>query len=200
MAVTDDVGWVNLALARLGQGQLSTIDDNTRDGKIAKLSYEDTRNEVMRSFAWSCLITRADLVANVGTNDTEFQYMYDKPSDFIRALEIEGDPDIPFRIEGALIYTDQATANLRYVKKDTTVTNWDPLLLEAIVLRLATKMCYRVTQSIQLMTILAQEYILTITTAVRTALVEQKEEAMELIQYLQENSPLMLANRNFVSE
>tara|TARA_Y100000310_G_C20700107_1_gene828962 strand:+ start:5088 stop:5717 length:630 start_codon:yes stop_codon:yes gene_type:complete len=202
--VSNDVGVANLALTKLGQQQINALTDSTRNAKVMDLVYSDVLAEVQSMIPWTCLVTRADLTeSDAGTNHSQFAYDYDLASDHLRVLNVEGDETVNFRIEGSVIFTDEGngtSVNLRYVKLDTTVENWEPLLLRAIVLKLAIDACFLVTNSLQLMQMLQQEFLQVIGMAVRVQMIENKEDNMELVHFLNEQASMLLATRNYVSE
>lgn len=85
-------------------------------------------------------------------NMTTHLYQYVIPYDCLRILKIptaaaalESDQGAQYRREGVCIYTDEPTAWIQYVKLETDPSNWDSLLQEAVVLKIASDIAFDVT-------------------------------------------------------
>jgi hypothetical protein len=77
---------------------------------------------------------------------SDFDYRYALPSDCLRLLTV--DTDYEWRVEGAYILTNESyPLYITYIKQDTTVDNYDPLLFEAIAARLACEIVEELTSS-----------------------------------------------------
>lgn len=202
MALTSSTDIANLALNKLGAATIQVITEPERNAEVMNLNYEPTRDEVLRMFSWTCAIKRATLVVNVGTNDSTFTYMYDLPADFLRLLDINGKDNIVYRIEGTLLYTNQADAKLRYVCRLEDVTKWDSILVETIATRLASKGAYRITSDLNMVAAMQQEYLMLLASAAQLSAVEQKEDHFKLLQFFKEAgySAMRPQKNNYVQE
>ena len=75
------------------------------------------------------------------------------PSDFLRVLKIHNGTtdsvasDMPYKVEGKNIITDEATVYLVYVSKDTDPNNYDSYLYEVLAYQLAADMAYGITNN-----------------------------------------------------
>jgi len=75
------------------------------------------------------------------------------PSDFLRVLKIHNGTtdsvasDMPYKIEGKNVITDEATVYLVYVSKDTDPNNYDSYLYEVLAYQLAADMAYGITNN-----------------------------------------------------
>lgn len=77
----------------------------------------------------------------------KWTYQYQLPSDYLRLIfvyEDDGTDEVDERwtIEGGRILTHYDTVNIKYVKKVTDPTDFDPLFTEFLILRLALKLFY----------------------------------------------------------
>ena len=75
----------------------------------------------------------------------KWAYQYQLPDDFMRLREVyedDGTDEVNYRweIEGRKILTDYDTCNIKYVRKVTLPTDFDPLFTEVLILRLALKL------------------------------------------------------------
>lgn len=196
--VTTEVEVANLAIRRCGGTLISALDDGSRNADLVDLFFSDTRDEVMRSFSWNCLLTREDaLVAAVVTS--EFAYAYTLPADCLRVISLNGDQNHIYRIESGVILCDVADPVLLYIRQEATVTDWDPILLEAIVARVASKIAYPMTADMQLAGLMMQEFVLALTMAGQIAAVEEKEDVSTYVSTYQQFPALLLA-RNTAQE
>ena len=199
---------INLALSRLGQRPVTDIDSTTEpDALIMKGIYEGTVFEVLSIIPWNCAVTRASLVKNTAfTNLTNYAHAYDLPVNSIRILDIDGEREIPYRIEGAHLFTDEGAGdpvsiNVRYIMKLTDTTLWDELLQESIVIRLAEKACMRITKNLEYTSYLQQQYIAMLTIARQSANEEDRGDISDTIASLNNAklADILLAKNNFAT-
>ena len=121
----------------------------------------------------------------------------------LRILDVDGDSKIPFHVEGDYLYTDDTSGILRYVGVPYSggEVNWDALLIDAMVARLASKIAFRLTQSLELCSMLVQEYITVLGIAVKVEAVEtNNQDLMDLLAFMQEVNPMVLLTRNTSQE
>jgi len=142
---------VNLALTYIGEPPIMDIEDDQTAPRAANVIYDPTFREVARDHEWNCLKTRVELaklstVADFGFLDNQFLL----PSDFIRMLRLNG-RDIksttdPYEIEysksaGAqVLLSDADTAKIQYIAEITDTVQYDDLLIEALAVRIASKL------------------------------------------------------------
>ena len=159
---------LNMALGRLGAKRISDFDDVSEDSAQTiqcRLHYEQTRDALLRSHWWRFARGRKQLSANATDPDFEYEYAYDLPNDFLRLwIKPFEDNNIglhnsryTFSMEGKQLLSDESPLYLRYIKKITDVTVFDPLFVEVLVLQLALKMCMPLSQDKGLYQMLYQE-------------------------------------------
>lgn len=166
--ITTSVQICNMALARLGQkGAITSLDASDVVSALCKQFYDITRVELIASYRWHFALDRALLAALSGDNLTIYTYKYQLPMDPLclkvwnlinAAEETYEDLKAEWMVEGTVLYTDQTPAAMKYNKDITQVAQLPKLFVEAFALRLATKMCMKLTQDIQLFTVIAQEF------------------------------------------
>lgn len=207
---------VNMALNRIGQPSLTTFPETTTTfGRAATGPiYAATIKEVLRTLPWACAITRADAVSSTRSPAAptgDFQKSAPVPTGFLRLLDIGGNKEIPFRLECSTILHNLTDANIvvRYVKYMTVtadavvypdVASWDPILCEAIVSRLATKLVTAVSGKPELVPNLYQEYMVALAAAKAVAVVESKESVADILGFWTDMRFVMAKPRNEVSE
>lgn len=134
----------NQSLGRIGalriKGSVETED--SVHAAQCRLHYEQTRDSLIRSYAWRFASGRATLTEDSDTPDFEWEFQYPLPDDFMYLSSIyEGRfSSINFRsykLEGNLLLTNESTMEIRYVKKVTDVSEFDPLFVKVLILLIA---------------------------------------------------------------
>ena len=143
----------NSALNLIGASTISALTEDTKNARLCNQRYEPVRNRVFRGHNWNCLIKRVELARNSTAPVMEFNYAYALPSDFLRIMKIHNGTtdsiaaDLPYKVEGKNIVTDQTTVYLVYVALDTDPNNYDAYLREAISHQLAADLAYAITNN-----------------------------------------------------
>ncbi len=84
-----------------------------------------------------------------------FEYAYNLPSDYIRVITpIDSDTDdpvdsvdYPWRVEGGQILYNETTCNIRYIYKNETVSEYDPLFVQVVIYMLAVELSMAIKQN-----------------------------------------------------
>lgn len=224
VTITTSKMLANAALYRCGADAVSTLLDNSKSAQLVNHFLFPTVLEVAEVLPWRCLIDRQDMTAEdtlhqPATGEHAYAEVYDlepvSPMTPVplRILDINGDPKIPFHVEGKYLYTDALSASLRYIGKpifdetggdgnfEVMSPTFDPLLIDAITARLASKLAFRLTQSIELASMMVQEYITILGIAVKVEAVETNNaDLMDLLTFMQEVNPMILLTRNTAQE
>ena len=95
------------------------------------------------------------LVAADYTPDFEWDYVWDLPADFFADRYTYDDNDAhrsiySYKVEGSKYYTRESAVDYVYTKEVTTVTMFDPLFIEVLVLSLALKLALPLTQDLKM--------------------------------------------------
>ena len=153
---TSSVHICNLALDRLGQREIASIDDPTTENEnICSRHYDQTRRKALRKYIFNFSKKYVSLTKSA-TKTPAFGYSsaYALPNDFVRLLAL-GDTtvmdDVPaglYDLSEGYIFTDAAgggTLFLTYVYDAKTVSVYDPLFIDVFTLELAAAMAYKFT-------------------------------------------------------
>lgn len=149
MAVTQ-VGICNSALAKVGQGPISSIDQETRAAQIIKSIWDLVQDEAMSAHPWNFAIKRDTLSPTATTPTYEFTYEYDIPNDCLRVLELETDVTtigVDWVVEGRKILSNDSSINIRYLYRNVDYNSWSPPFAEVMAWRIAQEIAYALTQS-----------------------------------------------------
>ena len=149
-------GLVNNALRRLGDERINAITDSEPRAVLAAELWPNTRDEVLRDFEWSVAIRRRALAELDEENLTPFDYVYRLPVDpyclrLLNLIDTDGHEIRPeqarYIVEGRKLYTNITPCAIRYIARAENVEEYDPLLVEALALKLASKMAFTLSQS-----------------------------------------------------
>jgi len=137
----------NAALDKLGEPPLTSFDDDSRAGRLAKRTYADLRDALLREFSWNFAVARVELAASTTTPVWGFANRFPLPSDFLRQLQIYNPNNYAWQLESGAIVTDLgAPLQLRYIKRVTDVNAMDMDFREALSARLAMEWAQPLTQ------------------------------------------------------
>ena len=155
MAVSE-VAICNSALSKIGADRIVSLSDDSRAAKLCNEQYYKVRDALLRAHPWNFAIHRDTLAQSSTAPDFGFTYAYTLPSDFIRALEVNGNDD-PWEKEGITIVTDAATCELYYIR-EVAVGYFDSSFDELLAIKLAYDLCGDLTTSPTLKSTLYEEY------------------------------------------
>lgn len=149
MAALSETRICNMSLARLGSTRINDFGDATENSVQAihcRTHYEQTRDALIRSHWWRFASDRKVL----SQDDTdpvgdEWDNQFILPNDFLAMKSIYENrfSDENYRsyaLEGQRLLTNESTMEIRYIKKVTNPTEFDPLFVEVLVLQLALKL------------------------------------------------------------
>jgi hypothetical protein len=147
-------GFLMLAGGPDNQVILSSYDEDTKNGQYCRLLYPQIRNEVLAEWDWSEAGTYADLgdalTGGSVPEMAEWEYAFSLPSDclvFLRQTD-EGDHTARYKcaVKKNVLFTNDLTnddldsAYIYYVAKVTDVSEYAPMLIEAIATKLASEL------------------------------------------------------------
>ena len=145
---TSDTDIANMAVMSLGIEKPITnlATDDTNEARYCRRFYASSVDSVLRSHPWNCAIHRRTLTPLSDTPDGDWDYQYQLPANpwCLRVLqvgEIEDQP-IEWVVEGRNLLCNEGTSiKLKYIKRITDTNEFDALLVQAIALKMAIKMC-----------------------------------------------------------
>ena len=159
---TSEVTICNLALGKLGAGTIIEMEEESTEARVCRLHYAQTRDEVLRSHRWNFAIKPEILVRSTASPPFGWTFAYGLPVDCLRVLGMN-EWDMAFRtgaweVEGRYLVTNAEDAAIRYVKRITDCNQFDSLFVEALCLRLASKITMPLNGSASLAQGLLGEY------------------------------------------
>jgi len=151
------------ALLRIGQNVINDLDDTSDPtARIAKVFYQDVVREVTRSHGWNCLKSRANLALNTQPPSFGWVSSFTLPTECVRLITVNGYDDSYvqdiYEIEGRNILTDAVECKITYIPYTPDTTKYDPLLVQAIVTLLASRLASKIGKDDRLSQTLLSEY------------------------------------------
>ena len=138
----------NLALNRIGESLIRSVDDDSKNAARCKLVFDHVYEQVLRNHNWKCATYRKTL--NLLSTDPAFgyDYQYQLPTDpkCIKPLFLT-DNNYDFVIEEDQLLTDMDEAQLVYIGKSDNYSKLDPLFIKVLYLSIAVELSYCMTEN-----------------------------------------------------
>lgn len=129
----DALGIANLALRRIGEGAISAFDADSTPARVCLQFFKPALDETTSEHKWTFAIHRASLVLDeVSTNPTDYAYMYDLPSDYLRFYGTK--EGAQYEIEGNKLYSNEPELNAIFTQSIVDDSGAVPVLVSGITL------------------------------------------------------------------
>jgi pectate lyase len=116
--------------------------------------------------------------------DHTFTFKIPFPSLMVRFLAPSREERFGYSLENQYILTDETSVKIRYIKDNSTYSEWDPLAYECLALAVASKICYKITQSTSLKDNLINNLTMLLKTARNIDSTERDLEIVEAEQWI----------------
>jgi hypothetical protein len=160
--MADPTSIANLALAKLGVSPIMDLSDGTKQAQFASRFYEQTRDEVISSHRWNFAMRRATLAKLTTAPSSEYANAFQLPTDCLRVVQLNGyeagQREQDFSVEADQLLTNDETAQIRYVSRVEDASLYPPLFVEALSIKLASRLAGPLTGSRNLPAEFLQEY------------------------------------------
>jgi hypothetical protein len=158
--MASEVEIVNVALTLLGEGRISSLDENTKPAREAKALFEINRNSMLAGYNWSFAMARTTLPALADAPAWGYGLKYAFPPNALRLVQVDEffyGADLTdyrnvatehFTIEGREILTDiGAPLKVRYVNTITDTAKFQANFVKALGAYLAADLAEPLTNS-----------------------------------------------------
>ena len=148
MALTS-IELVNRALVKIAASPISGFEDGTAESVVAATLYASTRDALISAHPWSFATAQRRLSRLVAQPIADFDYAYQLPADFLRALSAGGGPEgrgLDYRIVERRLHTNAEAVTLTYIFRPVE-TAFPPFFDQALIARLAAEFCLPITES-----------------------------------------------------
>lgn len=156
--MASDVQICNRALIRLGADTITALSEDSKEGRLCNILFDQVRQALLRSHPWNFAIARATLAASVTAPAFEFTYSYPLPSDCLRVWQLYNSNE-DYKIEGKNLLTNAATVQIVYIKDVTDTSEFDSLFSTILSLRIGMELAYNITSNASISTALTDEYL-----------------------------------------
>ena len=165
----------NLALRKVGAQTIMALDEASENARLCRQFYPRVRDTVLRLYPWNCATRRAKLTALSEAPAFGWARQYPLPVDclFVQRMEYQ---DIPFKIEGRVLLTDWAEANIIYTARLEDVSQYDNLLVQAIYTMLAAEISTSLRQDAKMYQGLMDELMMRVLPLARS--INSQEQSM----------------------
>lgn len=151
----------NIALQRIGQRPIQSVDENSNEAYTCRTFYDQARLSSLRSHPWNFAL-KSQLLALLEDAEDDWTYAYQLPSDCLRAVKIvisAGLDPAAFEVRGAMLLTDQEDAKLQYVYNLEDPSLFSPEFTEALTYRLASDIAVPITGRVDYMQSMMQGFM-----------------------------------------
>ena len=177
---------VNLALTRLGQDRVISINDDVEAARVMRSLWDFTRDAVLASYPWKFAIKRTSLPALAAAPEYGWARQFTVPEECMRLVQV-GDDYVfytglleTFQLEGGVIMTNEAAPmRLRYVERVTNVGLWPVLFGRVVALQLAIDACEKLTTSSAKQGALNEAYALAVAQARKQSAIERPPQRVD---------------------
>ncbi len=185
MAATSEIEICNLALLRLGQREINSLNESSNEASFCKRLYERVRVTVLTDHPWrfACKVQALSLI---DAESPIWDYVYARPYDMLRAIDMPrkqamqyGSEQIKYEIIGNTIHTNQADASLRYIYDIRDPNLFDSQFIDAFAWRLASDLAMPVTQRSEAQGAMLQGYRIALQSAMGVSASESRLDPIE---------------------
>ena len=173
-SISTEVDICNSALLKVGRDLISSLDDDNERARVVKNRYALVRDELLTSHPWNFALPSLQLAVTLNTPIFDYSKEFQLPDDVLRILKTdlsEVPPssdkrvtttfgfDLPaWKIEGDKLLANDGTVRILYIKRITDTSKFSSTFAEALALRLALDIAYRMTNDLNLVESLKQSY------------------------------------------
>lgn len=137
------------ALVKIGANGIVSFNENTAEAEVASYLYSSVRDALLSSYPWRFATTQSQLVRFATTPQTDYQYSFALPKDFLRALSlgtVYKGYGTDYRICENELQTNQKDVILTYIFRPQEEM-FPAFFAEALVSKLAAEFCLPLTES-----------------------------------------------------
>ncbi|MCR9221989.1 MAG: hypothetical protein NXI21_17335 [Alphaproteobacteria bacterium] len=140
---------VNRALVKIAAAPIDGFEDGSTESLVAATLYASTRDALISAHPWSFATAQRRLNRLVGRPVADFDYAYQLPADFLRALSAGLSNDgrgLDYRIVERRLHTNAEEVTLSYIFRPMEPA-FPPFFDEALIARLSAEFCLPITES-----------------------------------------------------
>jgi len=148
---------INIALSRIGESPIQSLDEGTVPANMAKVFYDPARRSTLRDYNWNFSLRTARL-AKLDETPGDFLFAFSLPVDCLRAVAILGGASPHHLVRGRKLLSNEEAVTLEYIADVTDTSEFDDKFVEALTYKLASELAMPVKGSVELMANYANVY------------------------------------------
>lgn len=137
MTLASPIEVINAALNRIGAPAVASLNDHSKQARVANATYEPIVRDWLTRHRWS-FATRTDDLTYQGTTTGAWAFVYTLPADVLNVRSVAaGGARVRYEIQAKKVLTDGEYDDLRaVVNYRAPEGEWAPDFMEAILLKL----------------------------------------------------------------
>ena len=140
---TSKVEIANMALVGLRANTINDFSDGTTEANSINVLWDMVRKSELNKHPYNFAIKRVSLPRLTDTPLFGYEYQYQLPADYIRALNLEDYSD--YKIEGDKLLTNETEVNLKYIADITDISKWSAGFVDLVASRLRVELSNNLT-------------------------------------------------------
>lgn len=165
----DQVTLCNLALSKLGEQSITSLDDGSLEARFCSLHYPIVLQQLLLLHPWNFATKSAELTRLSASPLFQWNYAYQLPSDYSRINQFNGfalgDALHSYELQGKTLLTNDDVAQITYISNSPDSALFPPTFSRALVLLLASELCKPLAGADNLKSTLLAEFKITIAQA-----------------------------------
>ena len=137
---TGKVKIINIALSRIGDAPIISLDESKPQARKAVAFFNNTRRSMLRKHPWNFAIHEVELARLPSAPTYEFQYAFELPADFLRLVKIHD--TTRHKVQGRNVLSDNKVCKLVYVRDVEDPSLWDVSFQDAFAYQMAADMTF----------------------------------------------------------
>ena len=143
----DKITIINMALSRIGEAPIQSIDSGSNAANVARLNYDLARRSMLREYRWNFAV-KIQRLARLAEDGVDYDFVYQLPSGCLKALGLlapGGGLISGYLIRGGKLYANADEAVLEYIDDVEDTNLFDDNFIEAISYKLASSLAIPIT-------------------------------------------------------
>jgi len=145
----------NLALSWLAGNRITSLSDDSEEGRLCSANYDPSRRAVLEEREWTFAVKRVQLTALAEPPLFGYTFLFLVPSDSLYNIgtydpghaNIRQPPQIEHVIEGQNILANKQAVNIKYVSDVENTKHFSPLFDQALAAHVAMNIAIPLTEN-----------------------------------------------------
>ena len=153
--MASEVSICNIALQLIKHSKsITSLTSGTKEANACEAVYDEMRDLLSEMHHWNWCTKRQKLGQLSTTPAFEWDYEYELPADFLRAVSVhehnDGTDAVPYKLEDGKIMTDADDVYLRYIARVVDPNQMPPTFRRALSKLIASQLATALAQSVSL--------------------------------------------------